>query len=154
MTVVALWIMRLSLLGVNYAGFARNYFLSISYSCTKSQRFTACHHCVNLRSSLNSETIKICIKKEDLPDEFVSIEINRYISRQTLFFSIQRKKAKLTFLLISLKLCEYFLYFKYQRKVGDGCVWGWFCFFLPVFCFWCPACNRKVFNELWDWWLS
>ena len=112
-------IVRCKLCPYNLVGFARNYFLSISCSCAKSHRFTACHHCVNLRSSLNSETIKICTKKEDLPDEFVPIEINRYISRQTLFFSIQRKKAKLTFLLIRLigaifstqkKPCEYFLY--------------------------------------------
>ena len=78
---------------------------------------------MHLRGSLNSETIKICIKKEDLPDEFVPNVINKYLERNTKadpIFFIQRKKAKLTFLLIRLiaaifstqeKPCEYFLYF-------------------------------------------
>ena len=46
----------------NLVGFARNYFASVSCSCVKLDKDTACHHCINLRSSLNSETIKICLK--------------------------------------------------------------------------------------------
>ena len=121
-------IVRCKLCPYNLVGFARNYFLSISCSCAKSHRFTACHHCVNLRSSLNSETIKIFIKKEDLPDEFVLTGINKYLERYITgdpIFPNQRKKAKLTFLLISLigvnfstqkKPCEYFYIFSIKKK--------------------------------------
>ena len=93
-------VVRCKLCPYSLVGFARNYFSSISCSCAKSHRFTACHHCVNLRSSLNSETIKICIKKEDLPDEFVPIGINknleRYIKAHLIFF-YSNEKGKINF---------------------------------------------------------
>ena len=93
-------VVRCKLCPYNLIGFARNYFSSISCSCTKSHRFTACHHCVNLRSSLNLETIKICMKKEDSLNEFVLIGVNKYLERYIKadpIFLYSKEESKINF---------------------------------------------------------
>ena len=42
---------------------------------------TVCYHCVNLSNSLNVETIKMCLKKEDLPGNSELININKYLGK-------------------------------------------------------------------------
>ena len=39
----------------------------------------ACCHCKRVRYALNTDTIKICLKKEDLLREFKLVEINKYL---------------------------------------------------------------------------
>ena len=65
----------------NLFGFARNYFSSICCSCVHLKKNMVCCHCKRLRNALNSDTIKLFLKKEDLPSEFKLIEINKYLEK-------------------------------------------------------------------------
>ena len=82
----------------NLVGFARNDFASFSCSCVKLNKDTVCHHCVNLRNNLNVETIKICLKKEDMLDEFELIN----------YFYYSKEQNKIDFSLVSLDWGNFF----------------------------------------------
>ena len=92
--------------------FARNCFASISCSCVKSNKDTVCHHCVNLRNSLNMETKKICLKLRafhiQLLDDLLDFSI---------FFlgNLVIKKKKMKFL---SKIENQMIYGYLKKKVG------------------------------------
>ena len=81
------------------SGFAGNYFSSVCCSCADLNKDMICIHCKRLRYSLNNDTKKVSLKKEDLPEEFKLIEIDIYLKkihkRRSVFFSFLRMKMKL-----------------------------------------------------------
>lgn len=76
-----MFVFRCKISPYNLLSFARNHFASISCSCVKSNKDTVYYHCVNLSNSLNVETIKMCLKKEDLPGNSELININKYLGK-------------------------------------------------------------------------
>ena len=65
----------------NLTDVGRNYFASICSTCVCwNKNLTRCH-CRRLRYALNSDTIKACLKKEDVLKEFKLIEINKYLEK-------------------------------------------------------------------------
>ena len=65
----------------NFSGIARNYFSYICCSCVHLNKNMVCCHCKRLRNALNSDTIKLRLKKEDLPSEFKLVEINKCLEK-------------------------------------------------------------------------
>ena len=65
----------------NLAGFAGNYFFSICCSCPDIDKDQICVHCRRLTYSLNNDTIKVCLKKENLPREFKLIKLDNYLRK-------------------------------------------------------------------------
>ena len=61
----------------NLTGFGRDYFSSICCTCVNWNKNLACCYCKRLRYALNTDTIKICLKKEDLPRKFKLVEISK-----------------------------------------------------------------------------
>ena len=61
------------------AGFARNYFSTISCSCQYINKDVACSHYRQLFHSLNSSTINVRAEANDLPVDFNLIEIDKYL---------------------------------------------------------------------------
>ena len=79
----------------NLTAFGRNYFSFICCSCVHLNKNLAFCHCKRLRYALNTDTIKICLKKEDLPREFKLVEINKYLEHlqvDPIFYHSKSKK--------------------------------------------------------------
>ena len=60
-------------------GFGRNYFASVNCSCYQEEKGLVCKHCAKLQHDPNFNTIKICIRKEDVPKDFKIWEIDNYL---------------------------------------------------------------------------
>ena len=72
----------------------------------------ACVHCKRLRDALNCDTIKLCLKKEDLPGEFELVEIKKYLEKYLrtdpiLYHSKEENQVKLS--IGSLDVGRFFL---------------------------------------------
>ena len=65
----------------NLTGFAKNYFSSICCSCPDIDKDAICIHCRRMRYSLSNETIKVCLRKENIPKEFKLIQIDNYLQK-------------------------------------------------------------------------
>ena len=65
----------------NLTGFGRTYSASVCCTCVRQNKNLACCHCRRLRYALNTDTIKVCIKKEDVLREFKLIEMNKYLEK-------------------------------------------------------------------------
>ena len=88
----------------------------------------ACCHCRSLRYALNTDTIKVCLKKEDVLKEFKLIEINKYLEkhlRANPIFHYAKEVNEIKLSIDSLdwgdffmikKLCELFFIFGTQKK--------------------------------------
>ena len=84
----------------NLVGFARNYFASIVCYCYQTDKNLVCRHCKQFLYDLNFNTIKICIREQDLLQEIKLMEIDKYLEMCL--------KADPTFLLQGKKLYRYF----------------------------------------------
>ena len=83
----------------NLTGFARNYFSSVCCSCPDIYKGAICSHCRRLRYSLNNDTIKVCLRKVNIPKEFELIKIDNYLlkyinSDSHFFFSVEDNEIK------------------------------------------------------------
>ena len=80
--------------------FGRNYFSSICCSCVHLNKNLVCCHCKRLRHALNTDTIKICLKKEDLPREFKLVELEKYLEHlkadPIFYYSKEENEIKLS----------------------------------------------------------
>ena len=65
----------------NLFGFMMDYFSSICCGCVYLNKNMVCVHYKRLRDALNSNTTKVCLKREDVPKEFTLIEINKYLEK-------------------------------------------------------------------------
>lgn len=64
----------------NIVGFCRNYFASMTCcSCYQEEKDLVCKHSAKLQHDLNFNTIKICIRKEDIPKDFKIWQIDSYL---------------------------------------------------------------------------
>ena len=54
---------------------------SICCSCADLNKDIICIHCKRLRYSLNNDTKRVCLKKEDLPEKFKLIKIDNYLKK-------------------------------------------------------------------------
>ena len=85
----------------NLTGFWRNYFASICCTWVCWNENLACCHCRSLRYALNTDTIKVCLKKEDVLKEFKLIEINKYLEKHLradpiFYYSKEENEIKLS----------------------------------------------------------
>ena len=53
----------------NMSGFLGSYISLICCGCAELDQDRICIHCKRLRNSLNNDTIKVCLKKEDMPQD-------------------------------------------------------------------------------------
>ena len=61
----------------------------------------ACCHCRRLRYALNTDTIKICLKNEDVLKEFKLVETNKYLEKHlradpSFYYSKEENEIKLS----------------------------------------------------------
>ena len=63
----------------NLTGFAGNYFFSICCSSPDIDKNWICFPCKRLIYSLNNDTIKVCLTKENLPKEFKLMKLDNYL---------------------------------------------------------------------------
>ena len=106
-------------------GFARNYFSSVCCSCPDIDKDGIYIHCRRLRYSLNNDTIKVCLRKENIPTEFKLIKINNYLQKYVnadphFFFSEEDEEIKATLNLpdwniffVEKKLCKTLVHFSF-----------------------------------------
>ena len=95
----------------NLIGFGRNYFASICSTCVRWNKNLACCHCRRLRYALSTDTVKVCLKKEDVLKEFKLIEINKYLEKHLrtdpiFYYSKEENEVKLS--IDSLDLGDFF----------------------------------------------
>ena len=107
---------------------------SICCSCADLNKDTICIHCKRLRYSLNNDTKRVCLKKEDLPEKFKLIKIDNYLKKYISadrIFSFLMRTMKLNHLWIRLigmifsaekKPCKYYVLLLGPKKIGDGCI--------------------------------
>ena len=71
----------------------------------------ACCHCKRARYALNTDTIKICLKKEDLPKEFKLVEINKYLEhlKADLIFYYSKEENEMKLSIDSLDWGDFFV---------------------------------------------
>ena len=118
----------------NLIGFAGNYFSSICCSCVYINKDSMCVHCKRLRYLLNNDTIKVCLKKENLPEEFELIRTDNYLQKcinadPHFFFSKEDNEIKATIdspdwgnFFVERKLCKYYFLYLGPKKIEDGFV--------------------------------
>ena len=87
-----IFVVRCEICPYNLVGFARNYFSSIGCSCLHVNKNIACIHCKRLRNALNFDTIKLCLKKEDLQREFKLAEIDKYLEKHRSNFLLFKRR--------------------------------------------------------------
>ena len=63
----------------NLVGFGRNYFACVTGSCYREEKGLVCKTCAKFQPDLNVSTIKICIRKEDVPKDYKVWEIDKYL---------------------------------------------------------------------------
>ena len=84
----------------NVVGFRRNYFASLACSCYRAEKDLVCKHCAKLQHDLNFDTIKTCIRKEDVTKDFKIWEIDNYLEMvlktDLIFFCSPQKNRILT----------------------------------------------------------
>ena len=100
----------------------RPYFSSICCRCPDEDKDRILEHCKRLSYSLNNDTIKVFLKKEDLPKELILIKLDsylqKYINADRHFFFLKRivklklqliRLIEVTFFLVR-KLCKILAY--------------------------------------------
>lgn len=85
----------------NLSGFAGSYFSSICHNCRVLNKDMICIHCKRLRFTLNCETMKVCLRKGDLPKEFNFLEIYKFLEKYLkadaiFYFSKEENEIKLS----------------------------------------------------------
>ena len=85
----------------NLTSFERNYFAFSCCTWVCWNKNLACCHCRRLRYALNTDTIRICLEKEDVLTEFKLIEINKYLEKHLradpiFYYSKEENEIKLS----------------------------------------------------------
>ena len=65
----------------NLTDFVRNCFSPVCCSCPDIDKDVICIHYRRLRYSLNNDTIKVCLRKENILKEFKLIKIHNYLEK-------------------------------------------------------------------------
>ena len=120
----------------NLIGFARNCFSSICCSCPDIDKNSICLHCKRLRYSLNNDTIKVCLTKENLPKEFKLMKLDNYLRKCVnadphVFFSKEDNEIKAT--LDSPNLGNFFRGKKTMKNTCTFFIFGNFLIFSDYF---------------------
>ena len=86
-------------------------FWMMNKCCIHLDKNLACCHCKRVRYALNTDTIKICLKKEDLPKEFKLVEINKYLEhlKADLIFYYSKEENEMKLSIDSLDWGDFFV---------------------------------------------